>query len=316
STDEYAQAEWAPALRWRVSAGLRHSRVKFDSRDQYIVAGNPDDSGSVSYSATSPVLGVVFHATDSVNLYASLGKGFETPTLNELAYRPSGATGLNFNLQSASSKQWELGAKTLFGQDWAANAAYFRARTSDEIAVLSNTGGRSVFQNVGSTTREGVEATLNGRWQGGWSTYLSASYLDAIYRDGFLTCTAAPCATPTTRIAAGNRIPGIPRATLYAELAWAHRPWGLETALEYRRVGKIYVDDSNTDAAPGSSVFNLRVSLAQKVGRWSLREFLRVDNVGNRNYVGSVIVNEGNSRFFEPAPRRTWLLGLNAAYQF
>ena len=316
SDDQYAQAEWAPALRWRVSAGVRHSRVKFESRDHYIVGANPDDSGSVGYSATSPVLGVVFHAADNVNLYASLGKGFETPTLNELAYRPSGATGLNLNLRSASSKQWELGVKTQFGEDWALNAAYFRARTRDEIAVLANTGGRSVFQNVGSTSRDGVEAVLTGRWQGGWSAYASASYLDAVYRDGFLTCTAAPCAKPATSIAAGNRIPGIPRTSLFAEVAWAHRPWGLETALEFRRVGKIYVDDSNTDAAPGSSVFNLRVSLAQKVGRWSLREFLRVDNVGNRTDVGSVIVNEGNSRFFEPAPGRTWLLGLNAAYQF
>jgi iron complex outermembrane receptor protein len=316
SADQYAQAEWAPAPRWRLSAGLRHSRVAFDSSDHYVVAGNPDDSGSVSYSATSPVLGVVFHASDAVNLYASLGKGFETPTLNELAYRPSGATGLNLNLQSASSRQWELGVKSQLGDDWALNAAYFRARTSNEIAVLANTGGRSVFQNVGSTTREGVEATLSGRWQGGWSAYASASYLDAFYGDSFLTCTAAPCATPTTRIAAGNRIPGIPRASVFAELAWAHRPWGLETALEFRRVGRIYVDDSNTDAAPGSSVFNVRVSLAQNVGRWSLREFLRVDNVGDRNAVGSVIVNEGNSRFFEPAPGRTWLLGLNAAYRF
>jgi iron complex outermembrane receptor protein len=299
-----------------VSAGLRHSRVSFDSRDHYIVAGNPDDSGSVSYSATSPALGLVFHATDSVNLYAALGKGFETPTLNELAYRPSGATGLNFNLQSASSRQWEFGVKSQFGDDWAVNAAYFRARTSDEIAVLANTGGRSIFQNVGSTSRDGVEATLTGRWQGGWSAYASASYLDAIYRDSFLTCNAAPCTTPTTRIASGNRIPGIPRATLYAELAWAHRPWGLETALEWRRVGKLYVDDSNTDAAAASSVLNLRVSLAQKPGRWSLREFLRIDNINNRSYVGSVIVNEGNGRFFEPAPGRTWLVGLNAGYQF
>jgi iron complex outermembrane receptor protein len=316
SNDQYAQAEWTPSQRWRVSAGVRHSRVKFDSSDRYIVGANPDDSGSVSYSATSPVLGVVFHATDDVNLYASLGKGFETPTLNELAYRPSGATGLNLNLRSATSKQWELGVKSQFGEDWALNAAYFQARTSDEIAVLANTGGRSVFQNVGSTSRDGVEAVLTGRWKGGWSAYASASYLDAIYRDGFLTCTAAPCATPTTRIAAGNRIPGIPRSSLFAEVAWAHRPWGLETALEFRKLGKIYVDDSNTDAAPGSSVFNLRVSLAQKLGRWSLRELLRVDNIGDRNYVGSVIVNEGNSRFFEPAPGRTWLLGLNAAYQF
>jgi iron complex outermembrane receptor protein len=314
--DQYAQAEWAPSARWLVSAGLRHSRVKFDSSDRYVVGANPDDSGSVRYSATAPVLGVVFRAASAVNLYASTGKGFETPTLNELAYRPSGATGLNLNLRSASSRQWELGVKSLLGDDWSLNAAYFHARTGDEIAVLSNTGGRSVFQNVGRTSRDGVEAVLSGRWQGGWSAYASASYLDAVYSDGFLTCTAAPCATPATRIAAGNRIPGIPRTSLYAELAWAHRPWGLETALEFRRVGKIYVDDSNTDAAPGASVVNLRVSLAQKLGRWSLREFLRVDNAGDRAYVGSVIVNEGNSRFFEPAPGRTWLLGLNAAYQF
>ena len=314
--DQYLQAEWVPADRWRLSGGLRHSQVKFKSADRYVVRGNPDDSGAVSYSATSPAVGVVFRASDSVNLYAAYGRGFETPTLNELAYRPSGATGLNFNLESATSKQWEIGVKSQFGEDWAVNAAYFRARTANEIAVLGNSGGRSTFQNVGSTQRDGVEAALSGRWQGGWSAYAAATYLDAIYRDGFLTCTAAPCTKPDKQIAAGNRIPGIPRTSMYAELAWEHRPWGLETALEWRRVAALYVDDRNTDTAPSSSVLNLRLSLAQKTGRWSLREFLRVDNFANRNNVGSVIVNEGNSRFFEPAPGRTWLVGVNAGYQF
>ena len=314
--DQYLQAEWLTSDRWRLSAGVRHSQVKFDSSDHYVVKGNPDDSGAVSYSATSPALGVVFRAADGVNLYAAFGRGFETPTLNELAYRPSGATGLNFNLQSASSKQWELGVKSQFGEDWTLNTAYFRARTANEIAVLGNSGGRSTFQNVGSTQRDGVEAALSGRWRGGWSAYAAATYLDARYRDGFLTCIAAPCTTPNTPIAAGNRIPGIPRSSLYAEVAWEHRPWGLETALEWRRVAALYVDDRNTDATPSSSVLNLRLSLAQKPGRWLLREFLRIDNIGNRDYVGSVIVNEGNSRFFEPAPRRTWLVGVNAGYQF
>ena len=146
--------------------------------------------------------------------------------------------------------------------------------------------------------------------------YAAATYLDALYRDGFKTCIAAPCTAPNVPIAAGNRIPGIPRNSLFAELAWEHRPWGLETALEWRRVGALYVDDRNSDTAPSSSVLNLRVSLAQKTGSWSLREFLRVDNLRNRDYVGSVIVNEGNSRFFEPAPGRTWLVGASASYRF
>ena len=316
SFDQYVQAQWALAERWSASAGLRHSRVSFDSHDKYIRAGNGDDSGSVSYRATTPALGVVFHASDTLNLYAAAGRGFETPTLNELAYRASGATGLNFGLQNATSRQWEVGVKAEVMPRWQVNAAYFRARTANEIVVLSNAGGRSTFQNAGATARDGIEAALSGRWGEGWSTHLAATYLDAKYRNGFLTCIAAPCTTPNTLIAGGNRIPGIPRASLFAELAWQHRPWGLETALELRHVGKIAVDDQNSDNAPAASTASLRVSLSQKLGRWSVGEFVRLDNLTGRSYSGSVIVNEANRRFFEPAPGRTWLVGVNASYMF
>jgi iron complex outermembrane receptor protein len=41
-----------------------------------------------------------------------------------------------------------------------------------------------------------------------------------------------------------------------------------------------------------------------------------VDNVLDKTYAGSVIVNEGNSRFFEPAPGRTWLASVTASASF
>ena len=47
-----------------------------------------------------------------------------------------------------------------------------------------------------------------------------------------------------------------------------------------------------------------------------MTEFARVDNVGNRNYVGSVIVNETNRRYYEPSPRRNMTVGVQAALQF
>jgi len=99
-------------------------------------------------------------------------------------------------------------------------------------------------------------------------------------------------------------------------IAWKHRPWGLETALEGRYIGRLPVNDTNSDFAPAATIFSVRASLVQKVNRWTFREFLRLDNLFDRNYVGSVIVNEGNRRFFEPAPGRTWLLGANAVYAF
>ena len=312
SFDQYLQGTWSGA-RFSFTAGVRHSRVTFDSRDHYIVAGNGDDSGSVSYQATTPVLGAVWHVSDALNLYAAAGKGFETPTFNELAYRPGG-TGLNFNLQAAGSRQWELGVKAEPLRQWRVNAALFQARTSDEIVVLSNTGGRSTFQNAGDTLRRGVEASLDGKFGQGWSLLAVGSVLDASYDSAFLTCVAAPCTAPNTPVAAGSRIPGIPRSSAFVELAWRRGGW--EAALEFRHTGKIAVDDRNTDYAPASNLFNLRLGANQQWARWTVREFVRVDNVADRSYVGSVIVNEGNRRFFEPAPGRTWLVGLNAAYAF
>jgi iron complex outermembrane receptor protein len=196
------------------------------------------------------------------------------------------------------------------------NAALFQARTADELVVLSNSGGRSTFQNAGSTERRGFELSAAGPLGAGWSTALAATLLQARYAADFLTCGPPPCTTPTVLVRSGNRIPGIPRASLYGELAWQHRPWGLELAGEVRHTGRIAVDDLNTDAAAASTILALRASLRQQAGPWSLREFVRVDNVADRRHAGSVIVNEGNGRFFEPAPGRNWLLGVNAAYTF
>jgi iron complex outermembrane receptor protein len=316
SFDQYAQGVWE-GERFSFTAGLRHSRVKFDSRDHFIVPGNGDDSGSVEYGATTPVLGIVYHATESLNLYASAGKGFETPTSSELSYRPDRSLGLNFDLQPARSRQWEVGVKAEPVTNWRLNAAFFQARTSDEIVVATNQGGRSTFQNAADTLRRGAELAFSGAWAQAqsWSTYAALTWLDATYRSPF-TCVSATCPATDNQVAAGNRIPGIPKFTAYAEVAWKHRPWGLETALEMRHIGNMAVDDRNSDFAPASTVFNVRLSFAQVRDRWTFREFLRVDNIADRNYVGSVIVNEANGRYFEPAPGRSWLLGANAVYAF
>lgn len=306
SFDQYAQGTWE-GERVSFTAGLRHSVVRFRSDDNFIVPGNGDDSGSARYEATTPVLGLVWHVSDALNVYAAAGKGFETPTFNEISYRPDGP-GLNFDLQPAKSRQVEVGVKAEPWTGWRVNAALFQARTSDEIVVATNENGRSTFRNAGTTRRRGFEAALAGHWARDWSTYAALTWLDATYR--------TPFSTPSGDVAAGNRIPGIPRLTAYAEVAWKHRPWGLETALEMRHIDRIAVDDRNTDFTAKATLFNLRLSLAQNRQRWTFREFLRVDNLADRNYVGSVIVNEARQRYFEPAPGRTWLVGVNAAYAF
>ena len=73
----------------------------------------------------------------------------------------------------------------------------------------------------------------------------------------------------------------------------------------------MYANELNADAAPAYEVVNLRAGYERQWGRTRVSAFVRVDNVTGRRYAGSVIVNEGNGRFFEPAPGRTWLGGLS-----
>ena len=47
-----------------------------------------------------------------------------------------------------------------------------------------------------------------------------------------------------------------------------------------------------------------------------LRRYAATRTLFARDIVGSVIVNEGNARFYEPAPGRTWTVGAGAAYRF
>jgi iron complex outermembrane receptor protein len=245
----------------------------------------------------------------SLNVYVSAGRGFESPTLTELAYRPDGSAGFNTALRPQRSRQLEVGFKWRASEHGlAADLAVFRADTSDEIGVQTNAGGRSTFQNVGATRRDGVE--FAGRWQiaRAWRVLVAVTLLDATYRDGFLTCAGVPCAAPTLPVPAGNRIAGTAKKTAYAELAWRPRS-GTELAAELRAFGSVAVNDVNSDFAAGASTLALRLlhTLPLPVGR--LEMLARVDNATDRRYAGSVIVNDSNQRYFEPAAPRSWLVG-------
>jgi len=116
-------------------------------------------------------------------------------------------------------------------------------------------------------------------------------------------------------VPADNRIPGIPHHVLDATLDWAP-PQGWRAGIEGRYVSSVYVNDTNSDAAPGYIVASLHAGFTRTFGAWTLGGFARVDNFTDKAYIGSVIVNEGNNRYFEPAPGRTWFCGVSAAYRF
>jgi iron complex outermembrane receptor protein len=310
--DEYAQGTWDFASMWSVMIGVRHSDVNFDSNDHYITKTNGNDSGEISYGATSPVGGLTFKPADWVRLYASFGQGFQTPLGSELAYRPDGSSGLNFGLRPARSNNTELGVKIDIEPDITAEFAVFQALTRQEIVVDTNIGGRSTYQNSGRTRRQGAEYSLSYRLAPEWRFQLAYTYVDAHYSDAYLTCVAAPCSVPTVLVAAGNRLPGVPKNNVYAQLRWGEDlGWHASASAQY--VSNVAVNDVNSVYAPAYAVAGLDGGYGVELSGFKVNAFLRLNNLLNRRYVGSVIVDDGNSRYFEPGPGFNVLGGFSVA---
>ncbi len=306
--DLFTQAEWRFAPRWAASAGLRAGRVTLSADDRYL--SNGDDSGNLSFGYANPVLGLRWQAAPGLNLHVSAARGFEAPTLGELAYRPDGTSGFNAALQPQKSRQLELGAKWRAGDTLDLDVALFETRVDDEIGIASNAGGRASYQNVGRTLRRGAELAAGWRPAPAWRTRGALTLLDARYRDDFRSCSGIPCPAPDTTVPAGQRIAGTRRASAFAEASWRSAALG-EWGVEWRAAGRTAANDRNSDFAAGYALAALRWSHTLAVADGQRLELLvRVDNVFDRDHAGSLIVNDANGRFFETGAPRSALLAL------
>ncbi len=309
-TDAYLEAQWRALPALSLTLGVRTSRVEYESVDHYVVGPNPDDSGSRTYTNTSPIAGAVWHVSETLNVYASYGRGFETPTFAELAYRPVG-TGLNLALDPATATSWEVGVKWLPSQRQRINLAAFAVDTNQEIVIDRATGGRTIFKNAGKTRRRGVEAAWDGELGYGLSAHVNYTWLQAEFADSFTS------GVPPVTVPSGPRLPGVPPQQVFGVLNWTPGGWfGFSAAAEVQHVGRIYVNDRNSEFAPSYTIGNARIGFAQTSGKVKVAEYVRVNNFTDRNYVGSVIVGDTNGRYFEPAPGRNWFAGVSVNVAF
>lgn len=308
--DTFAQADWRVAARWSLLAGVRRSTVRFRSDDDYVTVGNPDDSGAVSFSRWTPVAALQFRASPLVNLYASVGSGFETPTLVELAYRPDGSSGLNLDLRPARSRNGELGMKWRPRDGVRIDLALFRSDTRDELVVATNAGGRASFANAGRSRRQGAELELEAPLGEAMSLQFAWTALDATVREAYLACAGSPCTIPNQAIARGTRLAGVPRSM--GRLRWEGGTGAWRGFTELRHVSSVTVNDAASASAAGYALFDLGIS---RTFGPDGQAFVRLDNAFDRRHVGSVIVNDGNGRFYEPGPGRTLWLGLDYRWQ-
>jgi len=301
----YTRAEIEVPHHVFVSAAVRNDRVDFRVLDHFITSTNADDSGNRTLSATSPMLGIVWRARPLLSFYANLATAFETPTITELTNQDNGAAGLNASLNPQRTRTIEAGATSFVGAHVKLELAGFHARVQDELVPFDvpNQPGRRAFRNAGQTTRVGIESSAQTAWSFGEG---GVAYTWSRFRfDRYVVGTTSY---------AGKRIPGAPEHFVQA---WSTvRYAGLFTTVEASASSKVSANDAATIYAPGYATWNWKLGYAPRtVGHFALEPVVGLDNVFDRHFATSVIVNATRNRYFEPGFTRRLYVALRTRLQ-
>ncbi|MEG2264043.1 MAG: TonB-dependent receptor [Acinetobacter sp.] len=310
--DPYLQASYHFAPDWTLDAGLRYSNVHFKSKDKFLANGN--NSGKTDYQKLLPSMALSWQILPELMTYVSYAQGFETPTFTEMSYPANTAENRSFSLKAVESETYEMGLKSAntLGDF---TVAVFHTTTQDDIVSAGNDNGRSTFRNADQTLREGIELSWNKSLWRDLTAQASYSYIDATFDADIPEILNQNGNIAVSRVESGNYIPGIAKNQAFLSLGWKPEN-GLSAGLDVRYSDRIYVNDTNTEYAPSYTVAGANVGYKWNMKDWSVKTFARVDNLFDKDYSGSVIVNESNSRFYEPAEGRNWSAGLSVTKEF
>lgn len=297
-----------------ITAGLRYDRVSFRVRDRLVGDSSLDvkyrnDSGSRLMAALSGSLGATMRAAEGVTLYASAGSSFETPTTTELANRPDTAGGFNRDLNPQHAWTIEAGIRSVVQRTtW--DVSVYQADVRDALVAfeIPSSPQRRFFRNAGSARHRGVELAAGADLAPGVDLRVTWTYSDFRYRRYAFTVGG------TTHVLDGRTLPGIPRNALRLALRAQRRAWG---EVETLYASGSLVDDTLSRRTSPWWVTNLRLGWGGRGrgegeggGATQVAPFLALQNLFNRKYVGSVVINAAGGRYYEPAPGRNLLVGL------
>jgi iron complex outermembrane recepter protein len=295
-----------------VTTGLRYDRVTFRVDDRHVTDG-ADDSGSRLMDAVSGTVGLTMSPTPSLTAYANVGTSFETPTTTELANGPTGAGGFNPDLEPQTATNFEIGARGIVNGRANWSVALFQASVRDELIPYEVPGAtsRRFFRNAGAARHRGLEVGGAVGFARGLQLISSWTYSDFEYTDYQIGSFDLK----------GRTLPGIPkhalRVGLRAQPAFARGGWA---DVDFMYSSGVGVDDTLAAAVPvdGWGVTNVRLGWQGSVGRVRVAPFVALNNVFNKKYVGSVVINATPiqvgpnlvpGRYYEPAPGRNLYLG-------
>ena len=258
-----------------------------------------DSSSSIVLDKLNPSVGLSYKVNSNDNIFFSFGTSFETPTLNELSNNPNGV-GLNEDLKSSSSLNYEIGWRKAVSNLTLEAIAYAISSENEILPYeLEQFPGKNFYQNVGSTSRYGIELNSQLSFKGG-RINLSYTLSKNKFEDFIID----------NNNLADNLIPGIPSQMLDLELIFKLSR-GRSLIISNRLIGERYADNANETLISSYNLLNIKYS---KEVFSNSEIFLGVNNTFNQEYFDNIRINAFGKRYYEPAPKRNFYFGINFSF--
>ena len=252
-----------------------------------------------TYQVLNPSVGLSYEVAPQQRLFANFSSSFETPALSELSANPSGAEGLNLELEPARALNYELGWKGLWAKTRMEANVFFIESTNEILPYeLEAFPGRSFYRNAGATQRWGVEVFGSYQWEQ-WE--LQASMTQAQYR------------FTENNTSEGNTLPGIPNSQFFLQLGYTSlQNWQFQLTGEH--IGSLYADTANSVQIEAFQKVRLQGGKTIALGNLELNLFAGINNLFDVRYFDNIRLNAFGGRYYEPAPGRNAFFGLSAAF--
>nr|WP_026340510.1 TonB-dependent receptor [Thioalkalivibrio sp. ALJT] len=300
----FVQTDTALGSDWNLVLGARHDRIRMSIDDHFSErVGEPDRSDARTFRETSALAGLIWHFQPDYRAYVNVATNFETPTFTEFA-NPEGGGGFNTDLGPQRARSIELGIRRETSR-LAWEASVYATRVRDEIAPFEapNVDGRTFYTNAGRTARNGFELALDWSATEQWTLSTAFSLNDFRYRD---------FVDQQGERRDGNRLPGLPREQLFVEADWRQGPYFFTVDALY--TGGRYVNDANDERVRAQTTLNLRAGRHWQDGNAHVEAFVAANNLLDADHVDNIRINDGNRRYYEPAPGLTLMAGLRMTF--
>ncbi|TVP52382.1 MAG: TonB-dependent receptor [Halomonadaceae bacterium] len=296
----YGQTDVLLSDRLTMTLGARLDRLRLKIDDR--LSGGAA-SGRETFTEYSLSAGPSYQLHPNHQLYATVGTSFESPTFTEFYDPTEPDDGFDPGLKAQQALNTEVGLKGFLGERTRYELAIFRVTTDDEIVLTESNPDR--FSNAGETRRDGIELGLEHFLNADWSLSASYTWSDFRFRE---------FSDEEGNDFSGNRLPGLPEHSLFAELAWRDQNSGWFVMVDTLIVSHVFAEDANDERVAGYGLLNTRAGRRFSVAGQKVEAFLAVNNLTDKAYFSNVRVNANNDNFFEPAPERNLFGGIRLTF--